>query len=132
MVPARAPPKTTSNGTGKRKGKGKGKGKSTQSKMWIDGRKNEEILTNESDDREDDNTRDNEKGETVNKSIPGILDTGAMKRIFKVVDRLRNELEKENSEEDEKQKKHIKKKHKLGDKDVEMSEKRKRRRKKET
>ena len=72
--------------------------------MLIDGRKNEEIPTNESDNREDDNTRENEKGDTVNKSIPGILDTGAMKRIFKVVDRSRNEMEKENSEEEEKQK----------------------------
>ena len=86
--------------------------------MLIDGRKHEEIQTNESDDREDDNTGENEKGETVNKSIPEILDTGAMKRIFKVVDRLRNEMEKENSEEEEKQKSCKKKKHKLGDKDV--------------
>ena len=85
-----------------------------QSEMWIDGRNNEEILTNESDDTEDDNTGKNEKGETVNKSIPGILDTGAMKRIFKVVDRSRNKLEKENSEEEEKQKKCKKKKHKHG------------------
>ena len=127
MVPARAPPKTTSKGTGK----GKGKGKSTQSEMWIDGRKNEEIPTNESDDRENDNTRENETRESVQIGIPGILDTSAMKRVFKVDDRSRKEeMVKENSEDKEKQKKYKKKKHKLGDKDVEMSEKKKKKKKK--
>ena len=118
----------TSKGTGK--GKVKGKGKSTQSEMLIDGRKNEEIPTNKSDNRENDNTRENETCESVQIGIPGILDTSAMKRIFKVVDRLRKEeIEKENSEDEEKQKKHKKKKHKLGDKDVEMSEKKKKKKK---
>ena len=99
--------------------------------MWINGRKNEEIQINESDAIENYNTRENETIETVQIGIPGILDTGAMKRIFKVVDRLRKkEMEKENSEAEEKQKKRKKKKHKLGDKDVEMSKKKKKKKKK--